>query len=124
MRMLDSMVALGIALLAAGCSQAGGSDAKPIPAANPGEPALASNAGDKQIPVAEIPAGVRQTALDIVGGGLEIREAELGSHSGCPVYRIHGSAKGRIYKLELTADGKIMSVESREKNQDDAGDED
>ena len=65
---------------------------------------------EKEIPLSEVPAAAVKAAQGAVAG-ITLTEAE-----------VDGSADGKEYEIEVTAEGKVLEVE--EETEDDEEDED
>ena len=76
---------------------------------------------EKEIPLSDVP----QAALTAAEGaveGITLTEAETVEEDGQTVYILEGEAAGKVYEIEVTADGEVLEVE--EETEDDAEDDD
>jgi len=76
---------------------------------------------EKEIPLSDVP----QAALTAAEGaveGITLTEAETKEEDGQTVYIVEGEAAGKVYEIEVTADGKVLDVV--EETEDDAEDDD
>lgn len=68
---------------------------------------------ERMIAVSEVPDAVL-AAVRAEVPGIEITEAIVEEERGRTVYEIEGVADGIEYEFEVTADGKILEMESEE----------
>jgi putative hemolysin len=61
----------------------------------------------------EVPQAARDAALAAVPG-LVLEEAETEVANGATVYCLEGKADGKEYEIEVTADGRVLEVESED----------
>lgn len=80
---------------------------KPQPLA----PGYQTNTFDNEIPLSEIPPAVSAAAKAQIPG-LRIENADVQQRGEARLYEIDGTANGRDYELTLTADGRVLHVES------------
>ncbi len=75
---------------------------------------------EKEIPLSDVP----QAALTAAEGaveGITLTEAETEEEDGQTVYILEGEAAGKVYEIEVTADGEVLEVE--EETEDDEDDD-
>jgi len=89
---------------------------------------------DEKIPLADVPAAVKDAAVKAVDG-LTLTEAEKEVKNGAVVYELKGTASGKEYEVKVSADGKVLKTEEekgekeekagkkKEKDDDDGEDE-
>jgi uncharacterized membrane protein YkoI len=68
-----------------------------------------------------VPAAAVKAAQGAVEG-VTLTEAEVEKEDGETVYILDGTADGKEYEIEVTAEGKVLEVE--EETEDDEEDED
>ncbi|MHC4627080.1 MAG: PepSY domain-containing protein [Planctomycetota bacterium] len=78
---------------------------------------------EKEIPLSEVPAAAAAAAKGAVEG-IELTEAEVEKEDGQTVYDIEGTANGKEYTIEVTADGEVLEVEEETEDDDDDEDDD
>ena len=61
----------------------------------------------KDVPLSSVPAAVNQAAVGVVKGLVLIR-AEVEQEKGRTTYELKGKADGKEYKLEVTAEGRVI----------------
>ncbi len=76
---------------------------------------------EKEIPLSEVPAAAVKAAQGEVEG-INLTEAEVEEEDGETVYILDGTAAGKEYEIEVTAEGKVLEVE--EETEDDEEDND
>jgi hypothetical protein len=89
---------------------------------------------DEKIPLADVPAVVKDAAVKAVDG-LTLTKAEKEVKNGAVVYELEGTASGKEYEVKVSADGKVLKAEEekgekeekagkkKEKDDDDGDDE-
>ena len=80
---------------------------KPQPLA----PGYQTNTFDNDIPLNEIPPAVAAAAKAQIPG-LRIEDADVQQRGEVRLYEIDGTANGHDYEMTLTADGRVLHVES------------
>ncbi len=75
---------------------------------------------EKEIPLSEVPAAAVAAAQGAVDG-IELTEAEVEKEDGKTVYDIEGTANGKEYTIEVTAEGDVLEVEEETEDDDDEG---
>ncbi|MHC4704743.1 MAG: PepSY domain-containing protein [Planctomycetota bacterium] len=78
---------------------------------------------EKEIPLSEVPAAAMKAAQGAVEG-IELTEAEVEKEDGRMVYDIEGTANGKEYTIEVTAEGEVLEVEEETEDDDDPEGED
>jgi hypothetical protein len=78
---------------------------------------------EQEIPLSEVPAEALQAAQGAVDG-ITLTEAEMEEEDGQVVYEIEGTADGKEYCIEVTADGEVLEVELDDEDDEDDDDED
>jgi len=80
---------------------------------------------EKEVPLSEVPAEALKAAQGAVDG-VTITEAAMEKEDGETVYIFEGEANGKEYKIEVTAEGKVLEVEeeAEDKDDDDKDDDD
>ncbi|MHC4170276.1 MAG: PepSY domain-containing protein, partial [Planctomycetota bacterium] len=78
---------------------------------------------EKEIPLSEVPAAAVAAAKGAVAG-IELTEADVEKEDGRMVYDIEGTANGKEYTIEVTAEGEVLEVEEETADDDDAKGED
>ncbi len=73
---------------------------------------------EKEIPLSQVPKAAVEAAQKAVEN-IALTEAEVEEEAGQKVYVLEGTANGMEYKIEVTADGKIIEVEHEDENEDD-----
>ena len=123
MRILTCLLAL-IALSVVGCEtnednvrildqeQRVASEATEAPEAN----------GETIIALDKVPEVVR-TAGENAVPGLVITRVERDVEDGVVVYDVLGTAKGKTFEVEVTADGKVLEIEEEDDDDDDDDDD-
>jgi hypothetical protein len=101
---------LWIGLLLVGCGQTGT------------HASVADANRDEAIALADVPAHVKQAALDAVPG-LVLTEAEREIEKGVTIYSLTGTVNGQRHEVEVTADGQVKEIESQADDDDDDDDE-
>jgi uncharacterized membrane protein YkoI len=76
---------------------------------------------EKEVPLSEVPAAA-VTAAEGAVEGITLTEAEVEKEDGQMVYDIEGTANGKEYTIEVTAEGEVLEVE--EETEDDDEDDD
>ncbi len=76
---------------------------------------------EKEIPLSEVPAAAVKAAQGEVEG-INLTEAEVEEEDGETVYIIEGTAAGKEYEIEVTAEGKVLEVEEAEDDEEDEDD--
>jgi uncharacterized membrane protein YkoI len=71
---------------------------------------------EKEVPLSEVPAAAVEAAKGAVEG-ISLTEATVEEEDGQTVYDIEGSANGKEYAIEVTAEGEVLEVE--EETEDD-----
>ncbi len=77
---------------------------------------------EHEIALSQVPQVVKAAALAAVPG-LVIEEACTETENGALIYCLEGEANGTDYELEVTADGRVLEVESAD-DEDDEEDDD
>ena len=75
---------------------------------------------EKEVPLSEVPEAAVTAAKGAVEG-ITLTEAETQTKGGQAVYLLEGQAAGKVYEIEITADGKVIEV--KEETGDDAKDD-
>lgn len=87
----------------------------------------ADESDEEEVALDKLPAAVRAAAEKAVPG-IVLQEADRETEDGTVVYDVEGEANGKEYELEITADGKVLEVESEdddsEADDDDTEDDD
>lgn len=86
-----------------------------------GGPARASatgNEGEQEIALSDVPQAVKDAALAAVPG-LQMSEAETELENGVRTNCIEGSADGKEYEIEISADGRVLEVEAEDEDEED-----
>jgi hypothetical protein len=79
---------------------------------------------EKEVPLSEVPAAAVEAAQGAVEG-ITLAEAEVEKEDGKTVYDIEGTANGKEYTIEVTAEGEVLEVEEEtEDDDDDEGEDD
>ena len=78
---------------------------------------------EKEVPLSEVPAAAVTAAKGAVAG-IELTEADVEKEDGRMVYDIEGTANGKEYTIEVTAEGEVLEVEEETEEDDDAEGED
>jgi hypothetical protein len=76
-----------------------------------------------EISLAEVPQAAKDAALAAVPG-LVLEEAARETEDGATIYCLEGEAGGVEYELEVTADGRVLDIESEEEEDDDGAEGD
>ena len=76
---------------------------------------------DKEIPLSQVPAQAVTAAQGAVEG-ITLTEAEMEKEKGQTIYDLEGMANGQKYEIEVTADGKVLEVEQKGKDDDKVDD--
>jgi len=97
---------LWIGLLLVGCGQIGT------------HASVADANRDEAIALADVPAHVKQAALNAVPG-LVLTEAEREIEKGVTIYSLTGTVNGQRHEVEVTADGQVKEIESQADDDDD-----
>ncbi len=80
------------------------------------EAALARAQAEEAVPLDEVPAEVKQAALDAVPG-LVLERASSEVEDGVVVYELEGTAGGKRVEVELAADGKVLEIETEDETE-------
>ena len=75
---------------------------------------------EKEVPLSEVPAAAVAAAQGAVAG-IELAEANVEKEDGQMVYDIEGTANGKEYTIEVTAEGEVLEVEEET---EDGGEDD
>ncbi len=88
-------------------------------------PAACCAAQDEEVAIAvnTVPAAVLAAANGAVAG-IVFTSAERETEKGLTVYCLVGSANGKRYEVEVTADGKVVEIEDADDDEDDDDDDD
>ncbi len=97
-------------------------DARPV-ALMDADDAHHDDGDEEEIPLDEVPANVKQAAMDAVPG-LVLEEAEKETENGIVVYSLEGTANGKEYEVEVSAAGKVLEIEEDDDDDDDDHDDD
>ena len=74
---------------------------------------------EKEIPVSQVPKAAMEAAQNAVKG-VNLTEAEVEEENGQTVYTLEGKAtNGKEYKIEVTADGKVLEVKQEDEDNDE-----
>ena len=79
--------------------------------------------GETVIALDKVPAAVR-TAGEKAVPGLVITRVERDVEDGVVMYDVLGTAKGKTFEVEVTADGKVLEIEEEDDEDDDDEDDD
>jgi len=71
----------------------------------------------KEIPVSQVPKAAMDAAQN-AAKGVNLTEAEVENEKGQTVYTLEGKADGKDYKIEVTADGKVLEVKQEAEDND------
>ena len=72
---------------------------------------------EKEVPISEVPKEAMQAAQQ-AAPGVALTEAEVEKENGQMVYTLEGKANGKEYKIEVTAEGKVLEVNQEAKDND------
>ncbi len=72
---------------------------------------------EKEIPVSQVPKAAMEAAQN-AAKGVNLTEAEVEEEKGQTVYTLEGKADGKDYKIEVTADGKVLEVKQEAEDND------
>ncbi|TKJ37031.1 MAG: hypothetical protein CEE38_09005 [Planctomycetes bacterium B3_Pla] len=78
---------------------------------------------EKEIPLSEVPAAAVKAAQGAVEG-VTLTEAEVEEEDGETVYILDGTADGKEYEIEVTAEGKVLEVEEETEDDEEYDDKD
>jgi len=73
---------------------------------------------EKEIPLSEVPAAAIEAAQAAVEG-ITLTEAAVEEEKGRTLYDIEGTANGKEYSIEVTAEGKVLEVEEETEDDDE-----
>ncbi len=73
--------------------------------------------GEVEIPLAEVPAHVRDAALAAMPG-IVLEEAERELEAGIVVYDIEGELNGVEYEIEVDENGTVLEIETDDEDDD------
>lgn len=86
---------------------------------HPGSARMKSEEEDEQdVALNQVPPAVMKAALDAVPG-LVVSEAEMEVEGNLTTYTLEGTANGTEYKIEVTAEGKLLEVAMYEDDEED-----
>ena len=71
---------------------------------------------EKEIPLSEVPDAAVAAAKATVDG-IELTEAEVEEEDGQTIYDIEGTANGKEYSIEVTAEGEVLEVEEEREDE-------
>ena len=95
------------------CSALLGLSAVSFPAISEARPAAVPARADddgKAVPLDQVPAAVKQAAVDAVPGFV-LERASSETKEGLVVYELEGPADGKKVEVEVTAEGKVLEIE-------------
>ncbi len=78
---------------------------------------------EERIALADVPAPAMKAARGAVAG-IDITGCEREMEDGVMVYELQGTAGGKEYEVECTADGRVLEVEDADDEEDDDNDHD
>ena len=70
-----------------------------------------SDGGDEDVALADVPANVKDAALQAVPG-LTLTSAERETEDGHVVFSLSGTADGKEYEVEVSPNGTVQEIES------------
>lgn len=73
---------------------------------------------EQELALSDVPQAVKDAALAAVPG-LLMSEAETELENGVRTYCIEGSADGKEYEIEISADGRVLEVETEDEDEED-----
>lgn len=79
-------------------------------------------AGETEVPLDEVPNVVVQAAMEAVPG-IELESAAVEEEDGETLYELVGMHDGERYEIEITAEGKVVEIETGEDDEDDGDEE-
>jgi uncharacterized membrane protein YkoI len=125
MKLSLSWIGLTAALAAAGCAARSSDPGPALGGAAPAANAVADDDddGDSEEAVAldAVPSAAMKAAKGAVSG-ITFSSAERETENGVVVYSLKGTAGGKTYEVEVTADGKVTEVEDGDDADDDEDD--
>ena len=91
---------------------------------DPARASTTSDEGEQELALSAVPQAVKDAALAAVPG-LVIAEAETEQENGVTIYCIEGTAGGKEYEIEISADGQVLDIETEDdEDEEDDGEED
>jgi hypothetical protein len=112
MKRTFTLLTFCLALFSFGCTQQSG-----------GTAAFMDDEGEAEVALDQVPEAVMKAARAAVPG-IVIEEAEREVENGVLVYELEGTANGKEYEIEVSADGKVLEIEEDDEDDDDDDDDD
>jgi hypothetical protein len=77
---------------------------------------------EKEIPLSQVPDAAVKAAQGAVEG-ITLTEAVVEEEDGRTVYQLEGTANGKEYEFEVTADGQVLEAEEENEEEDNNDDQ-